>query len=789
MAYRISLPHPVSRRSVCRRSAVILSVALIASRAAALEVFDEAAWTGEGELPVAAQADRGSATITVGSATGCDFSSLQPAINSAVDGDRLQLMDETFSGTFRISSKALTIVGGYPDCDPASSAGGRSTLDGGSAGPVMDIFYPATSADPVRPVILENLIIQNGGGVGFFSGGVLVEGLPGRLETRFNNVQISDNERTGTADNGAGLRIETTGDSVSGGTFGAAMVSLDNRSSVLRNSAGGDGGGIHCRSDDDLESTPVTVLRLGTTLVFDNEAENGGGVALDGCRNVFLYSGGPIVLIFPTGGILGNTARTSGGGLFLDNQAEAWMRSIEFLDFGDSTESALIASNSADFSGGAEVTGGSFLRLEDTYVTGNTAALFDGGVGVGLEGELEIGRRASAGECPQPVSGGGVLSRPPCSVIENNTAENVGGVGATTGAKVDIGRTIFRANEAAAVGGVSAFRAIGVTTFPPTELRAEGVLVHGNVGDYVLKAQGVTSMTLSHSTVAGNDADIALVTAPSGQQAIFDVLSSILIAAGGSSVLTEDGSGTASTTASCVITNRALADTDFDLAPAYSEIDDPLFRDAANDDFRLRFRSPAIDYCNSASGSEYDGLDGGERGTPWAGPQPDPNPAGSSGDYDLGAYERPWEAQPADLAVEVVTSGTFLAQGESVALELLVVNNGPQTAFGEIDVVDDFDTAQLTNQQWTCAPPPGVTCTPASGSGDVNAVIGDLQPGQSVTFDVSADPADPNADLEFLYTMIAVESAFNVDSNPGNNDVVVEFTAGLFADGFESGSP
>lgn len=623
--------------------------------------------------------------------------------------------------------------------------------------------------------------IRNGGGTGFFSGGAVVEGRPGRLTVNFRNVQISDNNRDGTTDSGAGLRIFSTGD-VDGpaGTF----VTLDNDSIVSSNTTAGDGGGVYCKSDADDGS--VTMLRMGTTLVFDNEAENGGGVAVDGCRNVFLYNGGPVVFIFPGGGIIGNTANLGGGGLFLDENAEVTMRAIEVAGFGDASESALLSGNTADFGGGARVIGGSRLVLEDTYVAGNTGTLFNGGIGVGSDSELIVRRNPANGECPEPVSGGGVLSRPPCSVIEDNSSQNVGGIGATTGALVDISRTIIRGNEASAADGVSAIRATGVPNFGITDVRAEGLLVHDNTGDRAIEVQGVVFMSLLYSTVVGNSNDIALVTAPTGQQAIFDVFSSILRAADGASVLTQEGAGQQDSIGSCVIANRSAADTDFDSTISYSRIDGPLFRDPANGDFRLGFRSPAIDYCGPAS-AQFAGLDGGSRGVPWAGPQPNPNPAGASGDFDLGAFETPFEIQVTDLATDSPAApATFVGAGNAFTLELDLANQGSNTAFGEVNVIDDFSTGAVANQQWTCSPPAGVTCSPSLGSGDITTSISDLDPGQSVTFEVTGEPASPGTDQEFGYIMIATESAFNLDTNRSNNEVMIEIRTGLFADGFES---
>ncbi len=724
---------------------------------------------------------RGGAVVrTVGPDAACDFSNLQTAIDSSNDDDVLRVMSGTYTGGFEIASKALSVIGGFPDCISTTPTG-RSTLDQQGGGLVLDIFYQAAVGGPIRQVNIENMDIRNGGGVGFFSGGVVVEGRPGRLAVNFRNVQISNNDRTGTADNGAGLRVLSTGDADGSGAF----VTLDNDSIVSSNTTAGDGGGVYCRST--FDDGTLTMLRMGTTLVFDNEAENGGGVAVDGCQNVFLYNGGPVVLIFPAGGIVGNTANLSGGGLFLDNAAEVTMRATEFNGFGDPSEAALLAGNTADFGGGAEVIGGSSLVLEDTYVDGNTGTLFDGGISVGDESELIVRRNSANDECPDPVTGGGVLSRPPCSVIEDNFSQNVGGIGATTGALVDISRTIFRRNEASAADGVSALRATGVATFRITDVRAEGVLIHDNIGDRAIEVQGITFMSLLYSTVVDNSNDVLLVTAPSGQQAILEVYSSILRAADGASVLTEEGDGEQESIAICVITNRNVADTGFDLDSDYSQINGPLFRDPANGDFRLGLRSPAIDYCTSANGTQFAGLEGGSRGTVWSGPQPDSNPAGASGDYDLGAYETPFEIQNTDVAVESTAPARFVSGG-SFTLELELTNQGANTAFGDISVIDDFTTGAVVNQQWTCTPPAGVTCSPSSGSGDMTTAISDLEPGQSVMFEVTAAPSNPATDQEFEYIIIATESSFNLDTNVSNNEVMVEIRTGLFADGFE-GTP
>ena len=110
--------------------------------------------------------DIGLQTLTVGPDMDCDFAALQPAIAAANEEDTIRLMDGGgYTGdAYDIISKAVTIRGGYPDCNFASSPNGRTSLNANGNGEVFDIFYTGTSDDPFKQVNLENLKIQGGGG-------------------------------------------------------------------------------------------------------------------------------------------------------------------------------------------------------------------------------------------------------------------------------------------------------------------------------------------------------------------------------------------------------------------------------------------------------------------------------------------------------------------------------------------------------------------------------------------------------------------------------------------------
>jgi hypothetical protein len=574
--------------------------------------------------------------------------------------------------------------------------------------------------------------------------------------------------------------VFSTGDVDGSGAF----VTLDNDSIVSSNTTAGDGGGVYCRSTFDDGTS--TMLRMGTTLVFDNQAENGGGVAVDGCRNVFLYNGGPAVFFFPTGGILGNTANPRGGGLFLDNGAEVTMRATEFNGFGDPSEAALLAGNTAFRGGAAAIIGaGTELEVEDAYVINNSSDSLGGAFNVRDGSTLQVLRRTTAGACEPVTSDGGVFSRPPCSVIEGNSGSGGGAFAQNGDSSIDVSRTIISDNTSGGGGGpVARVRNGSTYTGPDSQFRMEGSIVHGNSGGFVFSVVNNARVDIYHSTVADNPSALGTVIAQNlGQSSSLNFYTSIIQTGtwlGGS------GDGERAFRLDCVIGNASLGDTGATGSFAYSDVD-PQLLDPTENDYRLKARSPAIDYCDDVNAPQFDDLNGNTRGVAWNGPTPDPAPNPASGNFDLGAFEIPFEVQNVDLAVNATAPASFVGGG-SFTLDLELTNQGASTAFGDINVIDDFTTGAVVNQQWTCTPPAGVTCSPVSGSGDMTTAISDLEPGQSVMFEVTADPATPVTDQEFDYIMIATESSFNLDTNVSNNEEVVEIRTGLFADGFE-GTP
>jgi len=712
---------------------------------------------------------------------GCPFATIQSAVSASSDGDTVRVVTDTYSDAVSISFKGLNLVGGFSSCT-ATTPSGRSTINRGGSGLGVDIFYPAAAGDPLRTVNIENFRISGGGGSGFSSGGVIVEGRPGRLSVNFRNVEISANSRDGAGENGGGMRIIAT--DMNAGT--SPMVTFDNDSALLNNSAGGDGGAIHCQSSFDTGA--VTMLRLGSTLVFQNEAENGGGLAVKGCSNVFLYSGGPVVLFFPAGGFVGNTALEEGGGIWVSSGGSVQLRAIEFAGFGDGEEAALLAGNTAARGGAAAVVdANSELRVEDAYTINNNASQ-----GAGLYarsgGRLEVARQSGTGACAPVQTGGGLLSRPPCSVIDGNDASAGGGALNLSGeAEGDVSRTIIRNNTAGgALGPIARLNNSSLYEGPLTQLRIEGSLIYDNSGGFGLNAVNNAEIIVSHSTIADNPITEFRAAAAADRFAAVRVFSSIV--EGGIAMGFNSGDGTTVIEYDCVIGNLAQVDNGATVNFGYSQID-PEFVDAANRDYRPGATSPAIDYCDDSLPPAFPGLDGNPRGVAWNGPptNPAPNPV-PGGLFDLGAYELPFEPLSADLALDTDPPGQqalFINNGDSIAIGMTLSNNGPNTAFGPIDVIDDFTAGAVSNESWQCLPPAGVSCTPASGTGDIQTEISGLEPGQQLELTRSADLAQPGTDQNFDYIIVATESLFNIDLSAANNTLQLELETGLFADEFE----
>ena len=111
-------------------------------------------------------------------------------------------------------------------------------------------------------------------------------------------------------------------------------------------------------------------------------------------------------------------------------------------------------------------------------------------------------------------------------------------------------------------------------------------------------------------------------------------------------VLTLGGNDQQEAVADCVIAHQDLKETDFTNSDFYSNVD-PILMSVDDKPYYPGSVSPAVDYCDDFNaGADQIDLIGVVRGTPTAGPTPNPP---SDGPYDIGAYETEWQPLSDDL--------------------------------------------------------------------------------------------------------------------------------------------
>ena len=166
--------------------------------------------------------------------SGCDYTSIQDAIDAASEGDVIQLADETYTegSTIRID-KAVTLIG-----STASDGFIQTILDGGDSHRVLEYTGPSGG-------VLANLVVRNGSAGHPGGGGLHVADTGLFTELSVKNCIFHSNEVSNGTSGGGAL--------VEGGTVVFEEVSFTEN-----------GGGL-------------------------NDAVNGGGLAISGDSGVVFY--------------------------------------------------------------------------------------------------------------------------------------------------------------------------------------------------------------------------------------------------------------------------------------------------------------------------------------------------------------------------------------------------------------------------------------------------------------------------------------------------------------------
>lgn len=480
--------------------------------------------------------------LTVGTDGACSHATLQSALAAtAANGpgnDVIHLSVDQTAVSADVFAQSVVIAGGFASCS-AFSPTGRTTLDGSGAGSVLTIH--GGSASDQHVVLLRDLTIT--GGDAGFGGGIDVSG---GMNVRLEGTDVEDN----TASFGGGISVR--------GASGASVVIAES-SQILSNEADQRGGGVYCED--------------GFVGVFDsaiafNHADNGGGVAVDGCL-LRDEAGGPLR------GIFLNDADSFGGGIHASGGS-----TVEIT--GSSEAPASVVSNDALSVGGGIWATSSEVQAKHAAIGSNTAG-FGGGVGVGIGGSFRMER----------LAGEGCAAGDRCSTLSGNVADRGGAVYVNSGSGLADIRQTFVEGNFASIEGSAAY----VTVFG--RLVLEGVVLSDNQGgESVIKLRGDTTGTFAFITMTDNQATDAYIVTKDptfGNADELEIFSSILWQPGATPLLSFDGA--TPVTVDCLIVNENLS------LPAgdFITVQPPQFVDAAAGDYHLLESSPAVDYCDDAA--------------------------------------------------------------------------------------------------------------------------------------------------------------------------------------------
>ncbi len=272
-------------------------------------------------------------------AIGCDFSSLQAAIDGAAAGDTLSLAGETFTESVTVN-KSLTIQGAGADSTIVQAAG----APGIAASRVMAITAGIS-------VTLDGLTIRHGVAQGGypanFGGGIYNRGV-----LTLTHCLVTSN----MAYIGGGL--------LNDGSYGAASLTVDH-STISNNSSTNSGGGIGNYGD-----AGQAILHIHTSTIIDNQSPQGGGISNNG------YNGDSRMSIAHSA-VISNTGSAFAGGIYNFNFGDSGQAIMSL------THSSILSNTSDAYAGGIynyQSAGLASLSVAQSTFSGNSADTFGGGI-------------------------------------------------------------------------------------------------------------------------------------------------------------------------------------------------------------------------------------------------------------------------------------------------------------------------------------------------------------------------------------------------------------------------
>ena len=464
------------------------------------------------------------AAVTTVCMSGCDYDTIQGAVDAANDGDVIKVAAGTYTGVSVRSgstqvvyiNKSITIQGGYTltDWSTAYPITQPTTLDAQGGGRVIYI------TGDISPT-LAGLRITGGNAVGL-DGTVNLGGSAhdagGGVYAITATVTLSNNTIfSNTAATGGGLYLYGSRSIMSGNIISTNIATLyDGGGLYMENSAadlngnilsdniasGGHGGGLYVSASS---------VSFGGNILSGNTARySGGGVYLFGsdatvsgndliANTAGGYGGGLYVgsssATLNANTLFANTAGGRGGGLYLDYSANAGLAGNTILS------NTANGSVSADGGGGIWVQDSNNITLDANVILSNTASLNCGGVSLN-SGSATLNGNTIAANTAGGYGGGLCVAAGAAVVntnsISGNTAGLLGGGLYVDGSSVTLSRTTVLSNTASDSGG-------GLYLYG-----SDATLVNSVVADNQASGAGSgltvhsSSSRLVHTTVARN---------------------------------------------------------------------------------------------------------------------------------------------------------------------------------------------------------------------------------------------------------------------------------------------
>lgn len=512
------------------------------------------------------------AILTVGDS--CTYANLQAAVTAAATGDTIRVQGRTYTGTsatVNINGKSLTIIGGYNSTCTATN-GSTTTLDAaGQADSVIEIEGPTAIT-----VYIENFILTNGEDDADDGGGVQITG--GTHNVTLNNVDVTEN----VSSSGGGVYMAD----------GASLL-LENNTNVINNTANGNGGGIYCVDGAiDIESRSAVGIAFFGSAGNTSAGFNGGGIYADNCDiDLDSTQGGYAVVV-------SNSATGAGGGIRAGNGS-----TIDMIG-----SQAWINVNSARTGGGVHLSGGSTLFADNSAQVNSNEATGGSGNGGGI---------AAFGT-------GTIADLDSQAVLSSNSAGQFGGAAyVADGAELDLEVMRVQNNVSGSYGSV--VYAVDVATI----VELDSVLVSGgealdgvvykNSADVSINNTTITDVEFNGSVNGGNNSYVLINNGG-------DLTMDSSIVWGNINV---SGNAAATYIYTIPTINCSILETLQNPFGSGNESVDPLFVNAAGNDFHIRADSPAVDKCTTGFSLDFEGENR---------PNDRPN-IDNGGTYDAGADE------------------------------------------------------------------------------------------------------------------------------------------------------